>query len=100
MPTVDGPLVRKLIVYKMALILVPNGAGLDDIQERLQATHAIGDAASQAQAWVRLAIQRVKATDDNLFGDDDEAIAGEILRQIAEKERERVHRLRSVGRND
>jgi hypothetical protein len=43
-------------------------------------------AAREAQAWVRDVIAAIKAAPDNLFGDNDEAIAGEILRQIDAKQ--------------
>jgi hypothetical protein len=38
--------------------------------------------AREATAWVEQALAAVKSARDNPYGDDDEAIAGEILRQV------------------
>lgn len=76
---IQGPNVKKLIVHKMSLDMVPSGGGLPDA---LAAFGKIGDHARVATDWVSQAIAAVKAAPGNPYGDDDEAIAGEILRRI------------------
>ena len=85
----QGPNVKKLICHKMALLMVPNGAGCADGLRELAAPGNIGKRAHEATEWVEQAIAVVKTAPDNPYRDADEAIAGEILRQIEEKKRQR-----------
>ena len=81
-----GPNVKKLIAAKMAADAIPKGGNFQSGVEYLMSP----DLATKAQAaaeWVRDAIQAVKSAPDNPFGDDDEAIAGEMLR-LAEQRME------------
>jgi hypothetical protein len=80
-----GPNVKKLIAAKMAADAIPAGGGLQSGIEYLLAP-GLGQRAKAAADWVRQAIQVVKSAPDNPFGDDDEAIAGELLR-LAETRR-------------
>lgn len=84
----QGPNVRRLIAHKMSLIMVPPGAkdGFAAAVGSMLRPGGIGDAAKEATEWVRQAIAAVKAAPDNPHGDDDEAIAGEILRQVWKKQ--------------
>jgi hypothetical protein len=84
----QGPNVKRLITHKMSLIMVPAGSkdGLAAALNSLTRPGGIGDAAKEATAWVEQAIAAVKAAPDNPYGDDDEAIAGEILRGIWKKQ--------------
>lgn len=78
----QGPNVKKLIARKMSVDAIPSGGGLADGIKFLMSPGRIVAAAREATAWVETAIAAVKAAPDNSFGDDDEAIAGEILRQL------------------
>jgi hypothetical protein len=83
----QGPNVKKLIAHKMSLIMVPPGCGdgkhaaAGVAIAALMAPGNIGKVAREATAWVEAAIAAVKSAPDNPYTDD-EAIAGEILRQI------------------
>ena len=81
-----GPNVKKLISAKMAADAIPAGGGLQSGVEYLLSP-GLGQRAQAAADWVRDAIQAVKSAPDNPFGDDDEAIAGEMLR-LAEQRME------------
>ncbi len=82
-----GPNVKRLIVRKMSTDAIPGGGGLADGLRFLTDPARIRDSAREATAWVFAAIDAVKAAPDNPFGDDDEAIAGEILRQIDNRDK-------------
>lgn len=77
-----GPNVKALIIRKMPHDMVPDGGGFSDGLEALT-DGSIGSRVQDATAWVKKAIAAVKETCD--FGEDEEEIAGYILRQIAEK---------------
>jgi hypothetical protein len=83
---IQGPNVKKLIVRKMALLIVPRGSntGLGDVVDVLKGGR-LGDVAREATDWVEAALRAVKSASGNPYGDDDEAIAGEILRGIDKK---------------
>lgn len=81
----QGPNVKRLIAHKMALLLVPKGGGLTGAIQELVTPGNIGKRAQEATAWVTEAIAAVKDAPNNPYGDDDEAIAGEILRLIDER---------------
>lgn len=83
----QGPNVKKLICHKMALLMVPIGAGFLDGLKALTAPGNVGKQAKVATAWVEEALAVMKTAHNNPYGNDDEAIAGEILRQIDEKKR-------------
>lgn len=85
----QGPNVKKLIIRKMSLLMVPastpKGKGMEMAVNALRKPGNIGATAREATAWVEAALEAVRSAPDNPYGDDDEAIAGEILRQIEEK---------------
>lgn len=87
MTTTAGPNVRKLIVHKMALLMIPPGtpnafqAGIT----ALSTPGSIAAKAKEAAAWVEQAIAVVKTAPDNPYHDD-EAIAAEILQRVAERQ--------------
>jgi hypothetical protein len=74
-----GPNVKSLVIRKMSYGAIPDGGGLMDGIKFLRGD--LTKSARKAQEWVDEAIATVKTAPDNPFGDD-EAIAGEILRQI------------------
>lgn len=88
----QGPNVRKLIAHKMSLLMVPPGIGNKAF------SHAMGELtkpgnlveiAKEATRWVEAALAAVKAAPDCPFGNDDEAIAKEILDRVAAIEKQR-----------
>ena len=80
-----GPNVKKLIIHKMSVDAVPLGGGLQDAIEYLASN--LADSGRQAAELVKRAIAVVKTAPDNPYGDDDEAIAGELLRRIEERQK-------------
>lgn len=84
-----GPNVRKLIVRKMSLDAVPARGGLISALQFLSSKDRIMDGFRTAAAWTYEAIDAVKATPDNPYGDDDEAIAAAILTKIEERKQSR-----------
>jgi len=86
-----GPNVRRLIARKMALLAIPAGSGKDSFTKGLDVITNRGkfsSIASEASAWVQAVIATMKTAPDNPYGDDDEAIAGEILKEIEQREKE------------
>lgn len=85
----QGPNVRRLIVHKMSVDAIPAGGGLADGVKFLSDPKGIVATAKAATEWVQQATATVRAAaEPNPFRDqDDEAIAGEILRQIGERKR-------------
>ncbi len=81
----QGPNLRKFICHKMSLLLVPPGGGLASALTAMATPGRLLAASREATAWGEAAIAAVKSTPNNPYGDDDEAIAGEILRQVAAK---------------
>ena len=75
-----GPNVKKLIFRKMSRDMVPDG-----LNSVYSATSNIGSHARKATEWVEKAIAAVEVSFNNPYGDDDEAIAEEILRQVENK---------------
>jgi len=88
----QGPNIKRLICEKMSAIAVPPGGGLKDALQFLQSKDSIIAAAKEATRFVELAIQAVReAPQPNRFAlADDEEIAGEILRQVHEKRKQRI----------
>jgi len=82
-----GPNVKKLIAHKMSLEMVPSGSGFMGAIEAIREPGRIGREAKAATDWVQMAITAVRSAPDNLFGDDDELIAGEILRRLNDPQR-------------
>lgn len=83
----QGPNVKRLICHKLSVDAVPAGGGFASAIEFLSDQERIINGARAATDWVQTAIAAVKAAPGNPYGDDDEAIAGEILRQIDERKR-------------
>ena len=77
--------ISKLIVTKMAHDAIPNNGGLKDAVKFLSNRDIMLATAKNAKAFVQNAIAAIKAAPDNPYGNDDEAIAGAILAEIAKK---------------
>jgi hypothetical protein len=81
----QGPNVKRLIAIRIGNAAIPNGCenpmgeGLAFLVDRDRVTQA----ARAATRWVEEALAAVKSAPDNPYGDDDEVIAGELLRRIA-----------------
>lgn len=82
-----GPNVKKLIIYRISLVAIPNGGGIADGIKFLSANDKIMKATKESYNWVKSAIQIVRqAKKPNPFESaTDEEIAGEILKKIEEK---------------
>ena len=77
-----GPNAKRLLILFMSREAVPPGGGIaDGARFFLDAEHrkAVSD-----KAWdnMNTAINAVKSTTDNPYGDDEEAIAGAILQAV------------------
>ena len=85
----QGANVKRLIAQKMATDAVPKDGGLANALAFLSNPQVIVEGARKATEFVMLAIQAVReAAEPNPWKTaDDEAIAGEILRQIAERKK-------------
>lgn len=92
-----GPNVKRLIVHKMSVDAVPNNGGPADAIRFLTTPGAVTQSAKAASAWVEEAIRVVRlAAEPNPWKQaDDEAIAGELLRQIETRKRDHLKRLKA-----
>lgn len=77
-----GPNVKKLMIHWFSVLVVPVGGGISDVMNVLSHNHLMKKHMKKALDNTMTAIDAVKAAPNNTFGDDDEAIAAEILRQI------------------
>jgi hypothetical protein len=83
----QGPNVRKLIVTRMSVLIVPAGSGKKSFSVAVEALRKEGNLlriCREATAWVEEALAVVKSAPDNPHGNDDEAIAAAILQKIEE----------------
>jgi hypothetical protein len=87
-----GPNAKELIIERMAQMAVPSGGGVNDALSFLSDSMRIVVVGRDAAEWVRQAISVMKAAPDNPYGDDDEAIAGEILRQLHQRREQKTVR--------
>ena len=85
------PNIRELIAHKMSVDAFPAGGGFGSAVDYLISPD-LGKRAAAAAEWVKQAIQAVKSAPDNPYGDDDDAIAGGILKRIEERIEERKKR--------
>ncbi len=84
MATSIGPNVKRLIAHKMSLDAIPPGGGFAAGLDYLLSPD-LGKRAGEAAQWVRQAIDLVKTAPGGDARGDDEAIAGELLRQIEDR---------------
>jgi hypothetical protein len=77
----QGPNVKRLIVYRMSQLMVPPGGDIADAIEAIRKPGNIGAVAREATAWVERAIALVKTAPDNPYPDD-ESIAGALFAEI------------------
>lgn len=82
-----GHNVKRLIIAKMAADAVCDQAKpFEAGWELLCHKGKLMASAHEATVWVRGAIDAVKQTTDNPYGDDDEAIAGAILDELRRRD--------------
>lgn len=96
MGKVIGPNVRKLICHRMSSIIVPPNGGPKDVFEAITTPNRLTQVARESTEWVEQVFAAVKSAPNNPFGDDDEAIAGEILRRIEERKLKLVDKLQQI----
>lgn len=96
MGKVIGPNVRKLICHRMSSIIVPPNGGPKDVFEAITTPNRLTQVARESTEWVEQAFAAVKSAPNNPFGNDDEAIAGEILRRIEERKLKLVDKLQQI----
>lgn len=80
-----GPNVKRLIAHRISTQAVPPGGGVSDALRAIVTPGKLGALAKEATTWVEDALAVVKSAPDNPFGDNDEAIAAELLRRIDER---------------
>lgn len=80
-----GPNVKKLMIHWASALMVPPGGGIGDAIEHLINPALLKAGMREALNKTMTASNAVKAAPDNVYGDDDEAIAGDILRRINAK---------------
>jgi hypothetical protein len=82
-----GPNVKQLIAMRASVLAIPSGttnplaAGLGTLLDPAKMKAHL----AAAQGEILAAVDAVKAAPDNRWGDDDEAIAGELLRRARER---------------
>jgi len=77
-----GPNEKKLIFQKMSRDAIPSGGGVADGVRFLADSNRVKKTLKAATQWVSESISAVQQSDDNPYGDDREAICGEILRRL------------------
>jgi hypothetical protein len=80
-----GPNVTKLIFKLVILEAVPPGGGPADVIEFFSNPDRRKLVLSKAEATTLNILRIFKTAPDNPYGDDDEAIAGMLLKKIEEK---------------
>ena len=88
--SMQGPNVKKLIAHRASSLMIPPGScqgrgeALAHVVSQLTDKANLIEKIMEAAKWVEDALSLVKSFPDNPHGDDDEAIAGEVLRKIEE----------------
>jgi hypothetical protein len=82
-----GPNLKKLMAHKMAIDMIPPGGDPFAFVETIMDGKKHAAVAAAALEWSILAVNAVRSAVDNPYGDDEEVIAGEILKQIEERKR-------------
>lgn len=79
-----GPNMQRLLALRVAREAIPDGGGFASGLEFFKNPARIAHVSQKALEWCDQAIAAVRASPDNPYGDDEETIAGEILKR-AEK---------------
>ncbi len=80
-----GPNVTKLIIKFIARESVPPGGGIADALEFFRNPERREQVLKSAESKAVQAILLIKSAPDNPFGNDDENIAGELLKRLGDK---------------
>jgi hypothetical protein len=83
MTSTESPSIRRLIIYRMSVIAVPDGGGLTAAVKFLGDPEKMRSAWLEAEEWVNTALRAVRdAPGDNPWRHaTDDAIADEIVRR-------------------
>ena len=84
-----GPNVKKLIIHKMSLLMIPPDGGFEDGLNALIKPGNISKVWKEAEEWVKEALQLVKDAPNSTYSDDEE-IAGIILKGIEKEQKEKT----------
>jgi hypothetical protein len=80
-----GPNLKKLMVHFMAVDAIPAGGGLQAAVDLIMSPNGLRDSAMRSLAQALAAVDAMRAAPDNPYGDDEEIIAGEFVKQIEER---------------
>jgi len=83
--SIHGPNVTKLIFKFIGREAIPQGGGFADGIEFFSNPERRKHVLAKAESKALAAIQLIKTAPDNPFGDNDEEIAGMILKKIEER---------------
>jgi hypothetical protein len=81
----QGPNVKQLISHRFAVLSVPPGGGIGSALAVLTNPVKLKSTMLQATQEIIEALDLVKTSPDNPWGNDDEAIAAELLRRIKQR---------------
>lgn len=81
-----GPNMKRFIAHKVAREAIPPGGGMADGISVFTTPGRLAQLSRDALAWCDAAIQAMRSAPDNPYGDDEEVIAGAILREIEKRE--------------
>lgn len=79
-----GPNVKRLIAYRMAQLMIPDGTA-DPVVTGIRNIATPGKLAAcgrEATQWVQDALSVLTSAPDNPWGEDEEAMAGALIRRI------------------
>lgn len=80
-----GPNLKKLMIHFMAVDAIPAGGGLQAAVDLIMSPNGLRDSAMRSLAQALAAIDAMRAAPDNPYGNDEEVIAGEFVKQIEER---------------
>jgi len=80
-----GPNVNKLIIERLSCLAIPRDGGLADGIKLFTEAGLLPKLLKQAEADIMHCLAVAKTANPNPYGNDDEAIAAEILRTIQQR---------------
>lgn len=80
-----GPNLKKLMIHFMAVDAVPVGGSLQSAVDLIMSPNGLRDSAIRSLTKALAAIGAMRAAPDNPYGNDEEVIAGEFVKQIEER---------------
>jgi hypothetical protein len=79
---VIGPNQKKLIMKRIAAVMIPEGGGVMDGILALTNPDKLSRITKESTEWISQMLEAVKAAPDNPYGNDNEVIAAAILKQM------------------